>query len=324
MSARLRGRGFTLVELLVVIAIIAILVMLLLPAINAVREAARRNQCGNQLRQLGLALNNHENARRKFPTASDAYEEQTTTVGQATRNWDAGCPLIGSAQVIDPNGSPVSISAPQPGNAPAGGYSWIVKVLPYIEERQLYDEISTRSGKFSKKANDQVNMRRGRTDPPTGDNFWRVPLNALVCPSFSGGEGQKTVADDLTSSGTIYTTPINLPALTNYVALAGSHFKDTTTIEENGVVSSRAVADRGFTVEDIRDGTSKTFLLCESREQVYASWYDGASPWITGFNVYGDGTTSQVFDLTTLAQNDADGNGVPDVITSQATPWVTA
>jgi len=97
-----RNKGFTLVELLVVIAIIGILVSLTLPAVQSAREAARRMQCSNNMKQIGLAMHNYHEAHKTFPPA-----------------W-----LLG----YDPSGPVVNVQ------------SWGVQILPYIEQSNIADE----------------------------------------------------------------------------------------------------------------------------------------------------------------------------------------
>ncbi len=116
----LRRAGFTLVELLVVIAIIGILVALLLPAVQAAREAARRLQCQNNVKQLGLAIHNYNDIFRVLPSSG----------------------IVGPTQnCIDPQVSEPGCFAPATGKM----FSWVTLILPQLEQSALHDQFDFRA-----------------------------------------------------------------------------------------------------------------------------------------------------------------------------------
>ncbi len=219
-------KGFTLVELLVVIAIIGILIALLLPAVQAAREAARRMQCTNNLKQLGLAIHNYHDASNAVPNFA--------------------CIMVPFSDPI-PYGS---------GNRARNEVSGFVSLLPYIEQGARYDAakgLDTPTVTWSSVLADNVNA----TWP-----VWTEAVPAFLCPSDggakAGGGGVTARANYRFSVGdypplfSVTNGTTNLPAYTNQEP-------NYTTARDRGafgVGTSKAFGG-------ITDGTSNTLAVAE-------------------------------------------------------------
>ncbi len=271
----LRGRhGFTLIELLVVIAIIAVLAAILLPAVQRAREAARRTQCLNNLKQLALACQNYHDTHKCFPSGdidmgfpttpfSDPYEvSQYITFTQSAQ--------LGMQQRYDINGNLIL----PPANLTI--YTWVIAppwgwqsfILPQIEQ-------STIGLRFDLQKNDVVNL--------TG---MQIPVPIFICPSAL----LPSMRPPVTSTGAGGTTSPTVPTGENPGSITGGGYAYSTY---RGVMGAQPVSDPASNssdtdwmqngvlypnsatkISDITDGTSNTLLMGDSR---YGIWGDGSS-----------------------------------------------
>ncbi len=241
-----RVAGFSLVELLVVIAVIGVLIALLLPAVQAARESARRLQCVNNLKQIALATQNYEATKKHLPPSGDV-ELQPRTYARVT--YDSYRQTLGRQ------------------------FSWVVFLLPYLEQQQLFDQFELDKTVFEQSSDPQASV-----------------LEQLLCPSDTARN--RYFADEVVSLGRRF-------AKGNYAAYCTPYHTDVQMVHPGALIA------RGQSLHKIVDGLSNTVAFGEIRTRDHEQDERGAwaLPWtaasLLAFDMHHD--TAVPFDADFVA-----------------------
>ncbi|MEM7476219.1 MAG: DUF1559 domain-containing protein [Planctomycetota bacterium] len=271
-----KRRGFTLVELLVVIAIIGILVGLLLPAVQAAREAARRMQCSNNIKQISLAMHNYESAHRAFPTGTTAFWPQNV-VGPDLGNG----PIHGRRHRGFGNNRNPDVR--QQNGWYDGQTGWAIFIAPYLEAGNVYNVFDFRGRPYVSEKNDTWFNEYG-PDPqnPTDPNQILASTSApgvFVCPStpFNGEPGHHK--DYAMNSGLgRWNASAGFVGNPRETALVGTR-QSSCCPERSHTVSGIGGRMQWARHKDVIDGTSNTLLVLEQSSAI-PGWDIPANPFL--------------------------------------------
>ncbi|MBR3218979.1 MAG: DUF1559 domain-containing protein [Thermoguttaceae bacterium] len=237
----MKKNGFTLVEMLVVIAIIGLLIGLLLPAVQAAREAARRKQCANNLKQIGLALQNYHDTHDKFPATG-------------------GGPLQAPESAMVPTNTPGFVGT-ESNSKPGYGFndqcdgklwaadSWHLAINPFMEQNPRYEAIITYG--IVCWANREGDLNGTKWSGWDRDEYVKTPIESFCCPSDGNSKSPASRGNGLN-------------ARHNYVACTG----DEATGSEQEIPGLRRGLFQGMfqytSMADVTDGLSNTIAVAET------------------------------------------------------------
>ncbi|WP_166830221.1 DUF1559 domain-containing protein [Thalassoroseus pseudoceratinae] len=286
-------RGFTLIELLVVIAIIAILIALLLPAVQQAREAARRTQCKNNMKQLGIALHNYHDTHNAFPYSVSASSSFTS--GTAAVNTGGG-------------------------EFHKNHRGWLL-LLPFIEQGNLAEQFDFNLAASTARNGSSV---PGGLEPGQSGNANDIvvgtSLDAFLCPSdagpthYTGTSSAYYISGSQNAEGGAYT---NYDFSVRRVSSWANKWKD-----ESQGTRRLFGPDTSSKLRDIVDGTSNTVAVCETLRDVWngtgQTW--GYSKWV-GAGV--DLTYSRGINFTVCCSWDSPPFQRPGARASRLGDWST-
>ena len=277
--------GFTLIELICVIAIIGILIAILLPAVQATREAARSTACSNRIRQLTIGVLSYESANGTIPPGTLGFER---TVLMNRTDFD---------DIKNNPSSPNYIHKNQ-------NTSWIAFLLPYLEQDALAvhlppiaTDVSPSYEKFQASNGGPERM----VDVAEIKYVMTQPIPLLRCPSDTtdvgviqrAGSQPAFMFDDASDRFLWFPSEI-IMAETNYVGCSGAYsggkVPNDAMMKFDGIMGSR----NGKSLGHVRDGTSFSILLGENLGDINNGFKANGNPWL--FSVMSRGRSNLVWD----------------------------